>query len=65
MELELATVHQIIDEIANRGLQYIIAVQVINNAEPFKIHLCVDGDKDKKEVAQAVAPFFNRSKTQG
>lgn len=59
MELELATIFDIAEELANRGLQFIIAIQVIDNNAPFKIHLCVDGKKDKMEVAQAVTPFFN------
>ena len=58
MELELATIYDIADELANRGLQFVIAIQVINNNEPFKIHLCVDGEKDKMEVATLVAPLF-------
>lgn len=58
MELELATIHDIVDELANRGSQFIIAIQVIDNNVPFKIHLCVDGKKDKMGVAQAVTPFF-------
>jgi hypothetical protein len=58
MDLELATIHDISDELANRGSQFIIAIQVIDNNTPFKIHLCVDGDKDKMEVAQVVAPLF-------
>lgn len=58
MELELATIHDIADELANRGLQYIIAIQVIDNNEPFKVHLCVDGEKNKMEVATLVAPLF-------
>jgi hypothetical protein len=60
MELELATIHQIADELANRGSQFIIAVQVRNNYDPFKIHLCVDGQKDKMEVAKALVGFFNK-----
>ena len=60
MDLELATIHDIADELANRGLQYVIAIQVINNESPFKIHLCTDSNKDQMEVAQAVAPLFNR-----
>lgn len=58
MDLELATIMDIADELANRGSQFIIAIQVINNNAPFKIHLCVDGEKDKMEVAQLVAPLF-------
>lgn len=58
MELELATIFDIAEELANRGLQFIIAIQVIDNNAPFKIHLCVDSKKDKMEVAQVVAPLF-------
>ena len=58
MDIELATIYDIAEELAKRGSQFIIAIQVIDNASPFKIHLCVDGKKDKMEVAQAVAPFF-------
>ena len=58
MELELATIYDIAEELANRGSQFIIAIQVIDNNAPFKIHLCVDGEKDKMEVAQLVAPLF-------
>ncbi len=59
MDLELATIYDIADELANRGLQFIIAIQVIDNNEPFKVHLCVDGDKDKMEVAGMIAPLFS------
>ncbi len=59
MDLELATIYDIAEELANRGSQFIIAIQVIDNNSPFKIHLCVDRDKDKVEVAQVVAPLFN------
>jgi hypothetical protein len=58
MDLELATIHDIANELANRGSQFVIAIQVIDNDTPFKIHLCVDGYKDKMEVAQIVAPLF-------
>ena len=58
MDLELATIYDIAEELANRGSQFVIAIQVIDNNAPFKIHLCVDGDKDKMEVAQVVAPLF-------
>ncbi len=58
MDLELATIYDIADELANRGSQFVIAIQVIDNNEPFKIHLCVDGGKDKVEIAQVVAPLF-------
>lgn len=58
MDLELATIHDIADELGNRGLQFVIAIQVIDNNNPFTIHLCVDGNKDKMEVAQIVAPLF-------
>lgn len=58
MDLELATIYDIAEELAKRGSQFIIAIQVIDNNAPFKIHLCVDGKKDKMEVAQIVAPLF-------
>lgn len=58
MDLELATIYDIADELANRGSQFIIAIQIIDNAEPFKIHLCVDENKDKMEVAQTIIPLF-------
>jgi len=58
MELELATIYDIADELANRGLQFVIAIQVINNNERFSVHLCVDGDKDKNEVASLIGPLF-------
>lgn len=64
MDLELATIHDIADELANRGLQYIIAIQVIDNNEPFKIHLCVDGKKDKHDIANAIVSFFNRGQSE-
>lgn len=59
MDLELATIDDIINELANRGSQFIIAIQVIDNDIPFKVHLCVDDQKDKMEIAQVVAPLFN------
>lgn len=59
MDLELATIYDIAEELANRGSQFIIAIQVIDNNAPFKIHLCVDGEKDKMEVAEMVAPLFS------
>jgi len=59
MELELATTEQIADELANRGLQFVIAIQVLNSESKFKVHVCVDGEKDKQEVAEAVAPLFD------
>ena len=62
MDIELATVYDIAEELAKRGSQFIIAIQVIDNDASFKIHLCVDGKKDKMEVAQVVAPFFNQRK---
>lgn len=58
MELEFATIHDIAEELANRGSQFIIAIEVIDNASPFKIHLCVDGAKNKIEVAQSLVHFF-------
>jgi hypothetical protein len=59
MELELATIHQIADELANRGLQFIIAIQVVKHEnEPFQIHLCTDEAKNEKEVIDAILPFF-------
>ncbi len=58
MDLELATVYDIVNELANRGLQFVIAIEVINNDEPGKVHLCVDGKKDQVAIANAVAPFF-------
>lgn len=64
MELELATIHDIVDELANRSLQFIIAVEVRNGNESFRIHLCVDGNKNKTEVAHAVAPLFNRGQAE-
>ena len=64
MDLELATIHQIVDEIANRGLQYVIAIQVINNGEPLKFHLCVDGKKDKMKVAQSLIGFFDKGQSE-
>lgn len=60
MDIELATIGEIVDELANRGKQFIIAIELHKSKEPFKIHLCVDGQKNKTEVAYAVAPFFNR-----
>lgn len=60
MELELATTHQIADELANRGVQFIIAIQTIGKKEePFKLHLCIDSHKDEKSVVEAIAPFFD------
>lgn len=59
MDLELATVEDIVNELANRSSQFVIAIQVIDNDTPFKVHLCVDGQKDKLEVAQVIAPLFN------
>lgn len=59
MELELATIDDIVNELADRGVQFIIAIQVIDNDTPFKIHLCVDGNKNKIDVAQSLVPFFN------
>jgi hypothetical protein len=59
MDLELATIYDIADELANRGSQFIIAIQVIDNNAPFKIHLCVDGEKDKMEIAETIAPLFS------
>ena len=64
MDLELATIHDITDELANRGLQFIIALEVRNGKEPFKIHLCVDGNKDRTEAAHAIAPLFNRGQNE-
>jgi len=58
MELELATIYDIAEELANRGSQFVIAIQVIDNNSPFKVHLCVDGEKDKMEVAEIIAPLF-------
>jgi hypothetical protein len=58
MELEFASIHNIADELANRGLQFVIAIEVINNNEPPQIHLCVDGKKDKMAVARKIAPIF-------
>jgi hypothetical protein len=58
MDLEFATIFDIAEELANRGSQFIIAIQVIDNNSPFKVHLCVDDGKDKVEVAQVVAPLF-------
>jgi len=58
MDLEIATVDDIVNELADRGLQFIIAVEV-GDSSGFKLHLCVDGDKNKIEVAHAIAPFFN------
>ncbi len=60
MELEFATINDIVNELADRGLQYIIAVQIIDNGQPFKLHLCVDGDKDKHAVANAIVNFFDK-----
>lgn len=60
MDLELATIYDIADELANRGLQFIIAIQIINNSEPFQLHLCVDGKKDTRAIAEIVAPLFER-----
>ena len=57
MDLELATIEDIVNELADRGLQFIIAIELRESA--FKIHLCVDGDKNKIEVAHALMPFFN------
>jgi len=60
MDLELATIHQIADELADRGLQFIIAIQLVeNNQKDFKLHLCVDGKKDEKEIADALVPLFD------
>lgn len=57
MDLELATVDDIVNELADRGLQFIIAVEL--RGPSFKLHLCVDGNKNKIEVAHALMPFFN------
>jgi hypothetical protein len=64
MDLELATIHDIVDELANRGSQYIIAVQVIDNGAPFKLHLCVDGNKDKMKIAQSLIGFFDKGQSE-
>jgi hypothetical protein len=64
MELEMATIYDIADELANRGSQFIIAIQVIDNNAPFEIHLCVDGQKDKMEIAQVVAPLFQPTESE-
>jgi hypothetical protein len=58
MDLELATIDDIVNELADRGLQFIIAIELIGGSN-FKIHLCVDGNKNKVEVANALTPFFN------
>lgn len=58
MELEFASIHDIADELGNRGLQFVIAIEVINNNEPPQIHLCVDGKKDQMAVARKIAPLF-------
>lgn len=57
MDLELATVDDIVNELANRGLQFIIAVQL--RGSDFKVHLCVDGNKNKIKVANALMSFFD------
>jgi hypothetical protein len=65
MDLELATIDDIVNELADRGLQFVIAVQLrvegedIERGTRFKVHLCVDGNKNKVEVANALIPFFN------
>jgi hypothetical protein len=59
MDLQLATVGDIVNELANRGLQFVIAIEVVNNNEPKTVHLCVDSKKDQMAIAQAVAPFFD------
>ena len=58
MDLELATIDDIVNELADRGLQFVIAIELIGSSN-FKVHLCVDGNKNKIEVAQALMPFFN------
>ena len=63
LDLEFATIDDIVNELANRGIQFIIAMEIRNNKEPFKIHLCVDGKKNKMEVAHAVAPLFDMGQT--
>lgn len=57
MEMEFATIDDIVNELADRGLQFIIAIQL--RGSNFKVHLCVDGNKNKVEVAHALMPFFN------
>ena len=64
MDLELATIYDIADELANRGLQFVIAIQVINNAQPFQIHLCVDSKKDKMKVANSIVQFFDKGQSE-
>jgi cobalamin biosynthesis Mg chelatase CobN len=59
MDLELATIDDIVNELADRGLQFIIAIEVKDNDSPFKIHLCVDSNKNKIDVAQNLVSFFN------
>lgn len=59
MDLEFATTFDIAKELANRGLQFIIAIEVKDNAGK-GILLCVDGEKDQRVVAHSISPFFNK-----
>lgn len=59
MDLEFATTFDIAKELAKRGLQFIIAIEVKDN-EGKGIHLCVDSDKNQTEIAYSISPFFNK-----
>jgi hypothetical protein len=60
LELELATVYDIAEELSKRGMQFIIAIEKtkIRNGKTAELEICVDKNKNMREVAETLAPFF-------
>jgi hypothetical protein len=60
MDLELATVYDIVEELSKRGLQFIIAIEKTKNrnGKIAELELCVDGYKDLEEIANLLLPHF-------
>lgn len=61
MDLELATIGEIAEELSKRGRQFIIALEVIDSDPDFKLQLCTDGNKNQEDVARAIIRFFGLS----
>lgn len=60
VELEFATVYDIAEELAKRGLQFVIAIEKTKkkDSDQLELDLCVDGGKNLEEMANVLAPYF-------
>jgi hypothetical protein len=59
MDLELATLYDISEELSKRGLQFVIFIEKtkINDGHG-ELEVCVDANKDLQELVEVLAPYF-------